>query len=529
MNRSAFQYLFRFNNMKYAGKILPFLFIAGLSMLPVQMIAGSIDLSSTPAQCGDYFYGTITAGPEYRWFGVEIVAPDGSVATNTEVQANGSASFNYFGVSPSGTWTVRGYARDYDIFGDWGRRYVGPNYTYNVSGRPSPIVTSESLTYTVGGNVYYSINATDYTACGISGGSCPPGVSWNSSYNRIMGTPTSTGTYTAQVFASNESGTGYGTVTFTILPRPLPTVTSESTWGIPSIPFRYQIKASTGVTGYNATGLPAGLAIDGLTGWITGTPTVEGLYIVTISASNESGTTTGTLALTVQNQAYWVYATPISQPGQRLAFKIKLYYPQTYNSTRFTDIGSKSGAISPIDDGIGGNYQQFPPYADRIAFPLGWQWYSTTPVEFTWTDPSGAIDDGSGTQVRTIWMMVQYGMDRFGKDHGYPPYWFFGCYGIPACSKTTQSITFSNPGSQVLGTGPISLTAAASSGLPVVFSVASGPATISGSTLTFTGAGTVVINADQAGNGTYAAARVQQAIRVTQGVPPQSTYRSGRV
>ncbi|MGA3372636.1 MAG: hypothetical protein ABSC48_12850 [Terracidiphilus sp.] len=44
------------------------------------------------------------------------------------------------------------------------------------------------------------------------------------------------------------------------------------------------------------------------------------------------------------------------------------------------------------------------------------------------------------------------------------------------------------------------------SGNPVVFSLVSGPATLAGSALTITGAGTVVVAANQAGNATYAAA-----------------------
>jgi hypothetical protein len=54
---------------------------------------------------------------------------------------------------------------------------------------------------------------------------------------------------------------------------------------------------------------------------------------------------------------------------------------------------------------------------------------------------------------------------------------------------------------------PIALSASATSGLAVVFSVVSGPATVSGSLLTVTGAGTVVVAANQAGNSTYAAAK----------------------
>ena len=74
-------------------------------------------------------------------------------------------------------------------------------------------------------------------------------------------------------------------------------------------------------------------------------------------------------------------------------------------------------------------------------------------------------------------------------------------------AQTAQTITFTVPTTPVTyGVAPITLSATASSGLAVIFSVTSGPATVSGSTLTISGAGTVVVAANQAGNTTYAAA-----------------------
>ena len=84
----------------------------------------------------------------------------------------------------------------------------------------------------------------------------------------------------------------------------------------------------------------------------------------------------------------------------------------------------------------------------------------------------------------------------------------------------SQTIAFPAPASPVTyGVSPIALSATASSGLPVTFRVASGPGSILGSTLTITGAGTVVVAANQAGNTNYAAAaQVTQSIVVTQAV-----------
>ncbi len=82
---------------------------------------------------------------------------------------------------------------------------------------------------------------------------------------------------------------------------------------------------------------------------------------------------------------------------------------------------------------------------------------------------------------------------------------------------TAQTITFTVLASSVTyGVAPITLSATASSSLPVTISITSGPATISGNTLTITGAGTVVVAANQAGNLIYAAATVSQSIVVSQ-------------
>src|SRR6185503_259064 len=56
------------------------------------------------------------------------------------------------------------------------------------------------------------------------------------------------------------------------------------------------------------------------------------------------------------------------------------------------------------------------------------------------------------------------------------------------------------------GDVPFTVSANASSGLPVTFSIVSGPATISANTVTITGAGTVTVRAAQSGNANWNAA-----------------------
>ena len=101
-----------------------------------------------------------------------------------------------------------------------------------------------------------------------------------------------------------------------------------------------------------------------------------------------------------------------------------------------------------------------------------------------------------------------------------------------AVGKSDQTITFGTIPNHVYGDSPITLGATASSGLAVTYTVVSGPATVSGNTLTITGAGTVDVRASQAGNPQYnAAASVDQTFTValqdqtiTFGAIPNHTY-----
>lgn len=72
-------------------------------------------------------------------------------------------------------------------------------------------------------------------------------------------------------------------------------------------------------------------------------------------------------------------------------------------------------------------------------------------------------------------------------------------------AKSAQAITFDAPATQNVGAS-FPLVATASSGLPITFTVVSGPATFSGGTLTITGPGIVTLEASQPGDGFYLAA-----------------------
>ncbi len=83
-------------------------------------------------------------------------------------------------------------------------------------------------------------------------------------------------------------------------------------------------------------------------------------------------------------------------------------------------------------------------------------------------------------------------------------------------NRVPQTLQFTAPADQAFSTAPVPLVASASSGLPVAFTVVSGPATVEGATLTLTDAGLVTVRATQVGNVDFSAASpVERSFNVT--------------
>jgi hypothetical protein len=76
------------------------------------------------------------------------------------------------------------------------------------------------------------------------------------------------------------------------------------------------------------------------------------------------------------------------------------------------------------------------------------------------------------------------------------------------------TLTFATIPAETYGNAPFQVSATSASSGAVTYSVLSGPATVSGNTVTLTGAGTVVLQASQAASGNYAAATVSTSVLV---------------
>jgi PKD repeat protein len=217
---------------------------------------------------------------------------------------------------------------------------------------PKPVITSPTTaTGQVGVAFSYQITASNGPIISYNATGLPAGLSVNTSTGLISGTPTTAGTYSVTISATNSSGTGSATLTLTIKPPP-PVITSATTAsGTVGIAFSYQITATNNPTSFNATGLPGGLTVNTTTGVISGTPTTAGTYTVTISATNAGGTGSATLTLTVVNPPPPVITSATTATGQvGVAFSYQI--TATNNPTSFNATGLPAGLTVNTTTGL---------------------------------------------------------------------------------------------------------------------------------------------------------------------------------
>lgn len=197
----------------------------------------------------------------------------------------------------------------------------------------------------------YQITATNsptsYSASGL-----PAGLTVNTTSGLISGTPTTVGTSTVTLGATNAGGTGNATLTLTVT-VPKPVITSATTKsGQVGVALSYQITASNTPTSFSATGLPAGLTINTGTGLVSGTPTSVGTIAATIGATNAGGTGTATLTFTIVPAPPVITSatTKTAQVGAAFSYQITATNsPTSYGATGLPaglSVSSSTGAIT---------------------------------------------------------------------------------------------------------------------------------------------------------------------------------------
>lgn len=213
----------------------------------------------------------------------------------------------------------------------------------------------------------------------------------------------------------------------------------------------YNITATSpiAISAYAATGLPTGLTVDTGTGLISGAPTQTGSFPLTLSATNAAGTGSATATLTV----------------------------------------SQANASIELFD-LAHTYDGTPKPAQARTTP------EALTVTLTYDGATTAPTNAGSYVVAASLVSPDYTATASGTLN---------------IAKAAQTISFPSAGVVQPGQS-VTLDASASSGLPVTFAVISGSATLTGSTLSVTGAGNVTVRASQAGNANYLAAMSDQTI-----------------
>ncbi|MBQ7214489.1 MAG: putative Ig domain-containing protein, partial [Synergistaceae bacterium] len=173
----------------------------------------------------------------------------------------------------------------------------------------APLITTSSLpavSLDKDGNYhdydyYLSAYGSQYLTWKIIDGFLPAGLYHED--GEIDGYPLSAGSSTFTVRVRNKAGSS--TRTFTIVvpyitPKEPPIIkTTSLTGGTKGIPYGFQLTADgTAPITWLADDFPAGLALSS-TGYISGTPSASGTFSLSFTASNDYGTDSRTLSLTV--------------------------------------------------------------------------------------------------------------------------------------------------------------------------------------------------------------------------------------
>ncbi len=176
-----------------------------------------------------------------------------------------------------------------------------PSFIHLNSLGGTPVVGSPSLAVAVAGQSFsYQIVASGQpTSFNVTG--LPAGFSFDSATGLITGNPGSGsgGTYSISITATGAEGTSAThLLTLTIAAPPMLTSASSAT-GAVGQPFQFQIEASNQPTGFRATDLPSWLALDPISGLLSGTPPATGVSQVPVRALNEAGADMATLTVTI--------------------------------------------------------------------------------------------------------------------------------------------------------------------------------------------------------------------------------------
>jgi len=249
------------------------------------------------------------------------------------------------------------------------------NLVLTVTNRGAvPVITSpNTATGTNGVAFRYQITAsgspTSYAAADL-----PLGLTVNTKSGLISGTPTRAGTNQVMLTASNRFGPGSAQMILTIQANAaVPEITNDpgvllGRQGYEFNPFT--IRASgTPPPSYGVSNLPAGLTVNPVSGVISGTPSVSGFILATLTARNRNGTGTDPVAFILEASPPVVPKITSNLDPVSLARNVAYTYQVTANNspTVYTATGLPPGlSINATTGRISGRPTRAGTYSVRL-------------------------------------------------------------------------------------------------------------------------------------------------------------------
>jgi hypothetical protein len=316
--------------------------------------------------------------------------------TNATTDASGNVSFNVSVPQIAAGRQVTATATDPN----------GNTSEFSAAFGPPVITSPGTATATQGQLFVYQITATG-TPTSYSATPMPAGLTFDSVSQQtgiFGGTPTNPGTTQIQLTASNSFGTGMKTLTLTVQPFPSsgPVIASgTSVTARTGDPFSFEVFTTGGspTARLSTSVLPAGLSADPVTGVISGTPTTDGSFPITLTVTDGAVTTTSTLQLTFTSDP----AVPVIISPRESALAAGQFFTYTivapssdHSGTTFSYIGTLPPGLSfdPVTGTISGTYN---PHFQNGGIPIGSNQFGATNPSGTATSPHTYFQSVTGT------------------------------------------------------------------------------------------------------------------------------------
>ncbi|WED67032.1 Ig-like domain-containing protein [Synoicihabitans lomoniglobus] len=337
-------------------------------------------------------------------------------------------------------------------------------------------------------------------------------------------------TATATDTAANTSDTS---ADLALIVRLAPTISDVAVSGKFGEPFVFVVEAHNPPLTFSATDLPDGLSISGAT--ISGTPTATGTFNATITVNNVAASSSATYTITINkaeqtisftNPGSKVFGDAAFDLGATASSGLAVTYsvvsgPATVTGSTLTITGA--GEVTVRASQAGNDNYLAATDVDQ-TFTIEKAVATVTLGNLAATYDSGSHQASVTTVPASLQVDVTYaGSATLPVAAGTyavvatinEPNYQGSATGSLVIAQAAQTIAFANPGAMTFLDEPFAVAPTASSGLGVVVSVVSGPATVSANTVTITGAGEITLRAAQAGNANYlAAADVDQTFNV---------------